>query len=663
MKNLRAAVLALCAISCAQQPKQPAGSARFSVDAVTSGVSITSVTVEVQPANVSASLAFDAASGTFTGTLNVAAGAQTFTVRAYAGTTLVGTGTATATVVAGQTVNVAITVLDESGPPPTPPNKPYITSLVVPATVDAGAQATFTAAAVDPQGDTLAYEWSQSCVTGVGTFGTPAAASTTWTAPGSETTCQVTVKATSPSSLLDTKTATVVVGAATSGNVGVTVDYVPQPVIDRVWLQTAAAPVQQVCSIGRSDASATCPDTLPPASTWTVAFTFQGGDGQAASATLTDDCGGSAVQDPQTATSTAASAAFRWTAPDNTGVCILSAKVTSGGLTDTFPVEVVLAGTAAPPPPPTATPTWTRVLTTDGANAPKAIWGSGPNDVWAVGGRTIRHWDGSSWSSVETTIGTRIPSLLGVWGSGPSDVWAVGSAATPWDPFNPSSTDTSGAILHWDGTAWSTSWTGGNYAFYEVFGTGPSDVWAVSQMNSLLHWDGAAWSMQPMDTNNPYSYGLAQGSWKSAADDVWVVGSYGVIEHWNGSAWSSFDVGGPITGWNGVWGSGADDVWAAGNRSDNGYGMIAHWDGTAWSSAQVGQDPFYSVWGSGPNDVWAFGLGLTSVHWNGSAWSTVPIDPNILEIWSAWGSSLNDVWAVGWDPTVRTQNGVILRYH
>src|SRR3990167_3531509 len=30
-----------------------------------------------------------------------------------------------------------------------------------------------------------------------------------------------------------------------------------------------------------------------------------------------------------------------------------------------------------------------------------AIWGSGPNDVWAVGGRFIsgfvRHWNGSSW--------------------------------------------------------------------------------------------------------------------------------------------------------------------------------------------------------------------------------------------------------------------------
>ncbi len=193
--------------------------------------------------------------------------------------------------------------------------------------------------------------------TGVGTFGTPAAASTTWTAPGSETTCQVTVKATSPSSLFDTKAATVAVAAATSGNVGVTVDYVPQPVIDHVWLQTTAAPVQQVCSIQRTDASATCPDALPPASSWTVAFTFAADAAHPASASLTDDCGGSAVPDPQLATSIAASAAFRWTAPAAAGVCILSAKVTAAGLMDTFPVEVVIAGESAPP----RAPSWAKV--------------------------------------------------------------------------------------------------------------------------------------------------------------------------------------------------------------------------------------------------------------------------------------------------------------
>jgi len=37
------------------------------------------------------------------------------------------------------------------------------------------------------------------------------------------------------------------------------------------------------------------------------------------------------------------------------------------------------------------------------------------------------HWDGTGWSTVQSpTLG----SLYGVWGSGPDDVWAVGMMGT-----------------------------------------------------------------------------------------------------------------------------------------------------------------------------------------------------------------------------------------
>ena len=350
MKSFRAVAFAALAISCAQQPQKQPGSASISVDAVTAA-ELTSVTVDVQPANVSASLAYDAASGKFKGTLGVPAGEQTFTVRAYAGSTLVGTGSATATVVSGQPVNVAITVLDSSGPPPTPPGRPYVTSLVVPATVNAGAQATFSGTAVDPEGNTsLAYQWSQSCASGAGTFGTPHASSTTWTAPSAATTCDIALRATSPSSgLFDTKTATIMVAAAPGGSVDVTVGYVPQPVIDRVWLQTAA-PAQEVCSIARTGATATCPDALAPASTWTLGFSYRIGTADGFSASITDDCGGNVLPPETSVADVSATATFQWSAPEAAGLCTLTARVTSGGLADTFPVYVVLADSATTPP-------------------------------------------------------------------------------------------------------------------------------------------------------------------------------------------------------------------------------------------------------------------------------------------------------------------------
>ncbi len=55
------------------------------------------------------------------------------------------------------------------------------------------------------------------------------------------------------------------------------------------------------------------------------------------------------------------------------------------------------------------------------------LWGSGASDVWAVGDGTIVHWDGSAW----TTSGTWWWQVLfGIWGSGASDVWAVGAGGT-----------------------------------------------------------------------------------------------------------------------------------------------------------------------------------------------------------------------------------------
>ena len=57
------------------------------------------------------------------------------------------------------------------------------------------------------------------------------------------------------------------------------------------------------------------------------------------------------------------------------------------------------------------------------------IFGFGPNDIWAVGeASTVLHWDGATWSKVETPYddATEKPRLLSVWGSSPGDVWIGG---------------------------------------------------------------------------------------------------------------------------------------------------------------------------------------------------------------------------------------------
>jgi hypothetical protein len=76
------------------------------------------------------------------------------------------------------------------------------------------------------------------------------------------------------------------------------------------------------------------------------------------------------------------------------------------------------------------------------------VWGPGDGTAWAVGGdatlpsdaSSAWYFDGADWAEVE--LPAEIASqyaIYKVWGSSPSDVWCVGTAGTS---------------MHWDGTSW-----------------------------------------------------------------------------------------------------------------------------------------------------------------------------------------------------------------
>ncbi|AKV04016.1 hypothetical protein AKJ09_10679 [Labilithrix luteola] len=71
----------------------------------------------------------------------------------------------------------------------------------------------------------------------------------------------------------------------------------------------------------------------------------------------------------------------------------------------------------------------------------KALWGSGENDVWAVGAQgVIRHWvGGEAWTVVPSPV---TDDLYGLWGASANDIWAVGDH---------------GAVIHWNGAEWSVA--------------------------------------------------------------------------------------------------------------------------------------------------------------------------------------------------------------
>ena len=105
-------------------------------------------------------------------------------------------------------------------------------------------------------------------------------------------------------------------------------------------------------------------------------------------------------------------------------------------------------------------------------------------------------------------------SLHGVWGSGPNDVWAVGGDGNG-----------DGITLHWDGTAWTAVSSGTMYDLIRVWGSGANDVWAVGDVGTILHWDGSAWTSASSGT----TFALF-GVWGSGANDVWAVGDGTILE-------------------------------------------------------------------------------------------------------------------------------------
>jgi hypothetical protein len=81
---------------------------------------------------------------------------------------------------------------------------------------------------------------------------------------------------------------------------------------------------------------------------------------------------------------------------------------------------------------------------------------------------TIFHYNGKILSSVPS--GTT-ESLYDVWGTSPSNVWAVGN----------------GVIIHYNGLEWSNVQSPTTGAINSIWGSSESDVWAVAGGEFLFH--------------------------------------------------------------------------------------------------------------------------------------------------------------------------------
>ncbi len=293
-----------------------------------------------------------------------------------------------------------------------------------------------------------------------------------------------------------------------------------------------------------------------------------------------------------------------------------------------------------------------------------SVWGTGPNDVWAVGGplgtapfaSLVLHFDGTSWTRLAPG-GTA--TYWWTHGTSKTDVWFVGEE---------------GRITRWDGAKLTEHASGTTATLFGVWAASPTDAWAVGgtptgtgldggvgESDVLLHWDGSAWTPSPL----PQKLGRTHFKvWGSSADDVFVVGEAATIWHLNrgmGGAWTlapQLAHGSLLT----VNGCSATEVYAVGGRD------VLRYDGKSWAPLAVTLTNDVNGVACGPSGaVVVVGFGGLKQRLVDGVWhDDFGIPPNI-DLHGAWSDGAGSFWSSGGDfiskptPNLR-RNGTIARY-
>jgi hypothetical protein len=136
--------------------------------------------------------------------------------------------------------------------------------------------------------------------------------------------------------------------------------------------------------------------------------------------------------------------------------------------------------------------------------------------------------------------------LRDIWGSSPNDIWAIASAG-----------DLNERLWHYDGQHWTPQvLSSENYINpTSIFGFSQNNVWIIADEGRFLHYDGQSWSMfaefSPLRTVE-YPYMYCQGIWGDAPNNVYAVGFVqsatngnkfkANIMHFDGTRWDSVPI-------------------------------------------------------------------------------------------------------------------------
>lgn len=214
------------------------------------------------------------------------------------------------------------------------------------------------------------------------------------------------------------------------------------------------------------------------------------------------------------------------------------------------------------------------------------IYGFSANEIWIVGNGNYNWGAASFWNGTSFTeykfdadkpeYADTIYALNAVWGSAPDDVWAVGLAGT---------------IIHWDGVRWEKVTSPTKLFLIDIWGTSATNIYAVGSSSiglyDVIHYDGTGWKL--ISNTVPAGFQQFNALWIDKSGQGFITGSLGL--YFNGSNWSRiWDV--PFSKMICIRGSGMNNVFAGGQ-----FGRLLHFDGKNWHRYQEfeGSSGFYSM--------------------------------------------------------------------
>lgn len=208
---------------------------------------------------------------------------------------------------------------------------------------------------------------------------------------------------------------------------------------------------------------------------------------------------------------------------------------------------------------------------------------AGEGGVWLVGQRTLRWFDGTDFRAVidaPTDIGLAVEAPDG----------------SLWVTTEPCCFGTDGAVLHWDGSSWTSLAISGSSANATVGALAvdaagrPWIGWVrdpdpaspgSTYSGSVWRWEGSSWTT--FDGDDAAALGGGVFTITQLRDGaVWVASAAG-LARFDGSSW--IDTGGPWSTWGASVADGPDGtVWVAVGDSGDGAVTVAHFDGQSWVS-------------------------------------------------------------------------------